>query len=131
MGRYFWDMQTQRHPNTRPAHLPYAVGDLVKANWFCGVVLEVATTARHFDAEFGTTHHVPLRNPLFRVRFNTRRQHRWVAEGTAQVWFYPDQDTYWLFPDELNLVCRASDINRDTLAQFLGLADAPPVDRAA
>lgn len=124
-------MQTQHRPNIPHPRTAYQVGDLVKANWFCGVVLEIAEHARHFDAESSTEHWVPLHTPIYRVRFNTRRQHRWVAEGTAQVWFYADQDTYWLFPDELNLVCHASDANRDTLAQFLGLVFEPKLERAA
>lgn len=99
----------------------YQTGDLVKANFFCGVILEMATTARHHDKEFDTWHEVPLRSPLFRVRLLVERKHRWVEESTAQIWIYDDVKEYWLFPDEMNLVCRAADPNYPLLLQVLSL----------
>lgn len=99
----------------------YQTGDLVKANFFCGVILEKATTATHHDAEFDTLHEVPLRNPLYRVRLLVELKHRWVEEGTAQIWVYDDVNEYWLFPDEMNLVCRAADPNYPLLLQVLSL----------
>jgi len=101
----------------------YAVGDIVKANHFCGIVLEVAREAKHYDDFFDSTHWVSLRSPLFRIRFLTERQHRWVTLDTQQVWFYDDQLEYWLFPDEINPVCGVGDANYTTLLHFLGLEE--------